>query len=167
MRLGEGKENEWREKTYRDTTPVIAGISGVQRQGCGRHAMKFTSLLNIVRGVWPMEETRSLMNAATHCRGASGKYRQGHKVERLLPDQETNCFYRTQKFMTVLTKAFNIVTCTLWFASEATRGYLETTNGCFLGIHSKEGSSLWESVFSTVRPEVIYLGQCWAAVWVE
>jgi hypothetical protein len=30
---------------------------------------------------------------------------------------------------------------------------------CFLGIRSKKGSSLWESVFSAVRPEVIYLEQ--------
>jgi hypothetical protein len=34
-----------------------------------------------------------------------------------------------------------------------------TTTGCFLGIRSKKGSSLRESVFSAVRPKVIYSGQ--------
>jgi hypothetical protein len=33
-------------------------------------------------------------------------------------------------------------------------GYLVTTNGCFLGIRSEKGSA-----FSTVRPNVLYVGQ--------
>jgi hypothetical protein len=54
----EGKENRGRGKHVTVTTPVIAGVSGVQRQVCRTHAMKFTSLLNIVRGVMgPAEGT--------------------------------------------------------------------------------------------------------------
>jgi hypothetical protein len=46
----EGKETEEGGKNVTVRTPVIAGISGVQRQVCWTHAMKFTSLLSIVRG---------------------------------------------------------------------------------------------------------------------